>query len=725
MSETGISLKMILLLEAAVLLVALILFLGFLCWHFRQRFKEACEKYLQLKAEYIALKQKSQQQHQPASGQELVIAYLDKEINSATSRFDQHLKTSPPTVADNHPLGANVAALRHLYLNCEKEFLQTKDNAFSGWAFFEKRLAELVRRFANNKSHQQKIRSSRTRLLQERIDALTPFEAENKQLLRKLQQAEKRQKQLETAEREGRKLIAQFKKMLAELQPGEAPGTAAASTTTAAQQLAADYGSLPSTAFDQLDIYTEQLNRVGKQLADEVASSDYGFNQDEQQKLKATINSLEMELFKTNMQLTELHKQLKESRAEMHSQAAELHNTQEDMRTQAKKMALQDGILHVTLPETEQAPPPTQNLTTADYFNPHKILAEIRQLRENNKAQRYIIIALQTQIESLKESIAATDNLATKELQEQKVMQLERMVKEFQLCVETLESEVDNLYNQLQEKINHASAIAAQPEDAATTEAAGHPNQQAMEQELEQLKTKFEQAIKQFRLSQILNQFAQQLVNCNKMDDVAKLCIQLLRDWQTLAGFCLQSTLGNAEYFGAKVFSDEEKKLVRSNTQREPVTKTKSGLIFYSDKMRLLLSQPPTDEQLLAQLIKGYTQVVNLVSSQLAHLELEKNHTGNNINLDNWAKTTKSHLSNLDIQYAYFIEESRNTFESLSSELKQAIQALGLKGGTQAVLENALNEYQSRMQLLLSTGAVVDREISHLLEHMSTVNPTQ
>lgn len=720
MGESSISLVSILTLEALVLLGGLALFFAALTWRFRKQLYLACEKYRQLKIEYLALKQKVQQQSaQVADSKTLVLRYLEQEITSADSRFNQNAQTSPPQFVDNQPLGANVAALRHLYLNCEKAFLEDQENTFMGWAFFEKRLADLVRKFAKASKGPLQMRSNRMRLLQERIDVLTPYEAENKQLIRKLEKAEKRQKQLEDTEREGRRLITQLKKMLADLQAAE--GSQQPPAANPAQKTARNTGEFTGGTIHQLAEYAQQLNQAaGALLAEDLLEIPH-LTEEQRQKLEATIHSLEMELFKSNNCISQLQLQLKEGKTELANQAAELHFARSDLREQDKKLAMQDGVLEVTLAETEPAHTARQGRSPDDYFEPHKILTEIRQLRENNKAQRYIIIALQTQVESLKESISATDNEDVKAAQNSKVEQLERMIKEFQLCVETLESEVDNLYHQLQEKINTTPESADKNLDGRVPAEQSNYQQQALEQEIEQLKTKVEQAIHQFHLSQQLNQFVQQLIATRKVDEVAKLCIQLLRDWHTLAGFYVHSQMGNAEYFGAKVFSDEEKKLVKASAKREPVTKTKSGLLFCADKMQLLLSEPPEDEQLKAQLVKGFGLVVGLVSSQLKHLELANHQASRASSFDSWMKTTKSHLSDLDIQYAYLMEESRNTFASLSSELKQALDAMGIKAGTRAVLETALSEYQARMQLLLSTGALVDREISHLLEHMNSV----
>jgi hypothetical protein len=83
-----------------------------------------------------------------------------------------------------------------------------------------------------------------------------------------------------------------------------------------------------------------------------------------------------------------------------------------------------------------------------------------------------------------------------------------------------------------------------------------------------------------------------------------------------------------------------------------------------------------------------------------------------------WIESTKNQLSDLDIQYAFQVEENKKTFNNFLAEIRQAYHLLDLKGSGAVLLDNAINEYEQRMYLLLSSGDVIDREISNLITHI-------
>jgi hypothetical protein len=60
-------------------------------------------------------------------------------------------------------------------------------------------------------------------------------------------------------------------------------------------------------------------------------------------------------------------------------------------------------------------------------------------------------------------------------------------------------------------------------------------------------------------------------------------------------------------------------------------------------------------------------------------------------------------------------------YNQFIADLKKSYEHLNLKGEGAVMLDNAINEYEARMQLLLSGGDVIDRELEKLTGHLGAL----
>lgn len=618
---------------------------------------------------------------QPASAGPTLADYFYRNLQDSQSRYEKHTQATLPKIDPSQAFSAKVAALRFIYLTAEKEVYEERGLTHAGWNLFERKLADIVRWFGKPETRRQEVRSNRTRLLRERIDALKPFEEECKTLQRRLEQSRRRQKQLETFQRESRETISNLQKMIANLQAASREGIS---------------GSLfaPDNPEKQVDSMNQMSRRKAKMLQglrDELNHHQSHIPQDVRQRMESSIKMMEMELIKSDQYIANLKKELNEAKGRSATQ---------DYLDAAKSAAHE---------QAERA----------------KVMAEIHQLRENNRLQRELIVKLDSEIAALRDSLLTVEDEESRRAKEAEVVRLERLVRDCQNCIETLESQVDNLYMQLHER--HVDALDAvegevfsdelvngqSADEGDNTEGRAGEMANASE-ELEAMAKEMENIIFQYRQSHALNRLVQELFTQPDLAGVANCVVQFLNEFQVAAGFCLRSGLGGLEYFPDGLFDQNQKELMCSFAINEPVFYLDDTTLFSSGRINLMLvpsGEKMPHESVIAGLVKIVDGFIDRMESGGVDKQREEK-------MDAWVESTKTQLADLDIQYAYQLEENKKAFNHFMAELRQSYHLLDLKGSGLVLLDNAINEYEQRMYLIMNSGDVIDREITRIVDNI-------
>lgn len=664
------SLSLLILSEFIVLLLALLLLSGLYIRKQKKLLKKQLEALQQIKVlqeertrEYKGF----MENHKPQSGH-TIADFLTRNLQDSQARYETHAQAKLPKIDPNQAFSAKVAALRFLYLTAEKEVYDERGITHAGWNLFERKLADIVRWFGQPAARRQEVRSNRTRLLQERIDALKPFEEENKTLQRRLEQSHRRQKQLEAFQRESRETIKNLQKLIATLQA--AGGTAGAS----AVPVISDDSSLQMDSIAQLSHKKAQALRS---LQDELNLHQGGMPSEAHKRMESSIKMMEIELIKSDRYIASLQKELKEA------------------KTQAA----------IIVSRGEKNPNDTGQATLSpnDYMDRQKVMSEIHQLRENNRLQRGLIVKLEQEIGALKGSLLTVDDEETRKIKQAEVNRLERLVKDCQNCIETLESQVDSLYSQLRDRDTDAPDEMESDEEFDTV-GSGY--------ELEAMASEMENIIFQYRQSHALNRLVQEIFLHQDLDSIAAAVVQFLTEFQAAAGFCLRSSLGALEYFPDGLFDENQRQLMCSFSVKEPVFYLNESTLFSTDRINLMLlpvtdAKPPHESVVLG--------LVKVVDAYIAQLEAGSSGTKTEKKMDAWVESTKNQLADLDIQYAYQLEENKKAFNNFMTELRQSYHLLDLKGSGLVLLDNAINEYEQRMYLIMDSGNIIDREITRIV----------
>lgn len=720
---------LVLLLGELILLLLIILF--FVVLYLRKQkilLKKLLEKSNQVKELY---EEKAREyegfyaNHKKDSNNPSLPEYLAQGIHDAQQRYEKYTQAKIPKIDIGQSFGAKVAALRFFYLTAEQEVFQERGVTHAGWNLFEKKLADIVRWFTKQTTARQDVRSNRTRLLQERIDALKPFEAEAKKLQRSLDLSKKRQEQLETTQKESKATIFSLQKMLRSMKQPSPEGVELGKEISINNMSTEEYLAHSSHKMESISTVSDQQGNTLKNIIFELNNHHADMSPDVRKKIESSIKMMEIEMMKSDQYITNLKKELKEAKLQATNYALMLRDNKSALKSDLD--GREEAKLHLTASSSDFSLTELSSISPTDYLDRDKIMQEIRHLRGNNTAQRGLIVQLEHELSLVKDSLIETEDETVRLEKQKEVNRLTRLVKECEGCIEILESEVDNLYLQLQERgaLNANSGTSssfdvnanANSNEPDSSQSSGDQDDVIkLSFELEEMAKEMEKIAFQYRQTHSVNQFIYDIIQCATVDEVAKHIVQFIKEFNALAGFCINSTAGSAEYFPPHIFNENMKELVKSFSFKDPVFYLGEGTLFSSKKLCLMLLSDPTQTKSLSEMtLQG---LVRVVDDHVQHLESESMLAQRSKGMASWIESTKNHLSDLDIQYAFQVEENKKTFNNFLAEIRQAYHLLDLKGSGAVLLDNAINEYEQRMYLLLSSGDVIDREISNLITHI-------
>lgn len=666
--------------------------------------------------------------------------FLSDAMNDSLARYRKTAQANLPRLSPELPFSAKVAALRYLYSKAEFETRQQQTVRGEHWMQFEKRLADIARWIASPKKLSKPLPNNRIRLLQEKIDVLAPFEKENERLHRKLTTAEDRYAHLVEYERDSKATLAKMQSIIQALQMANAykGQNIDQRIKDALQPIDRDIHWSPShqsyqntvIQLDNIADISERKYSLVRKMVDELPFAYTDLNDTQRQKMNNAIRALEIDLAKSDHHITNLQKELKAAKESMkkpeiviearpvtpfnkYAPGKEMlvHPLPQDIPISAEAASGEETLTIIHSGSIEDEPKPELPNDWVSSGGHKRTLAEIEQLRTNNQSQRNIILDLEKELRSLRKSMHETTDEDEKEDKSKDIERLERLIKECEYCIETLESEVDLLHEQLQQS-SHPDVEQSKPQEEV----------EKLNRELESISSKLQHTIKQHTQTSIINRLAVEALSTKTLEDLSKLLIKAIKDLNITAGFYLQSQAGNAEYYTGNKFTPAEQKLLRQPGNVAAVAYLNEGILFARPKAHVLLRNPPDDDDEQLQLENTLSNIVSIISGQIDHKETHNQLQKQSRKLDAWVAETKKQLQQLDIQYAYQSEESRRIVNNLSDELKRPMEMLEISDSTRLVFDNAISECNQRLHVLLDNGKMIDHTASKLIASLDNLH---
>lgn len=367
-------------------------------------------------------------------------------------------------------------------------------------------------------------------------------------------------------------------------------------------------------------------------------------------------------------------------------------------------------VIHTNLTESEKQLSQTESV---NHWEGHeRTLAEIQQLRMNNQNQRNMIIDLEKALRALRREALETDDEKVSEEKYRDITRLERLVKECEHCIETLESEVDLLHMQLQESQKKAPTAVETPIA---------PDILRLNQELETVSGKLKETVKQYHQTQTINRFTLDILTCDSLETIARRIIQAVKDLNIIAGFAMRSTLGHAEYYTGDHFSAQETIRIKKATSDTHIGYLNEGILFTNNHIHLMLKSPPDDDADQSNLETTLTSLIDIAAERLQNIEASRKLADDAQNLDDWVGDIKRHLNKVDMQHAHQTEESRRVVDNLIKEMNHAIEMIDMSSSARVVFDNAISECRERISALMDSNKDMDVDFSRLLEDLDKI----
>ncbi len=626
----------------------------------RRQIKKLLAKFREMKSAYEQSSSETESFYNHKSEPEhrdVIHDYFAQSLSDSLQRYQKHTASEQPYMNANHSYSGKIAALRSIYLAAEKEVFEDRGITHAGWGVFEKKLAGLINWQDKKNSPTQEENESHIHELQEEIVKLKNY-----------------QQELEQYQMESQRTINSLHSMLENVKHLQTGSDSNGQLLT--------YELWGDSTLDKFAGEANKRNQKVLDLLHDLKTFPSQFTESDRKKMEGQLNILEIELMKADQHIGSLTKELKEAKLQVTTFALRLRDV--TVAGTTDNIPIHDTHRSLDAEQSERK-----------YFP-----SEIHQLKEHNKRQHLIINELDQEVQLLRNSL---DNDAgdQRNLKEEEIKRLERLIKESQGCINTLESEVDNLYAQLQEKND-------QPNE-------GGDNSEVSE-ELAMITRELEKTVAHYQQLHAINYMMMDFMKCNSIEHLAKQLVQFIKAFRAPIGFNIKSLLGSAEYFPATYFDDALKALAKGSTLPDSISHLPEGTLFINSRLHVLLLPTLSDDYPILE--TSLVSLINAAEEGIKRLEYEKLNKKRHHDTHEWTDLTKNLLANLDIQYAYQVEENRKTFNHFIAELRRAYHLLDLHGPGGVVLDNAINEFEERIHGLIKSSEVIDGEISRLLEHM-------
>lgn len=628
------------------------------------------------------------------SSQPSINDYFAYSLSDALTRFKKFTGNEHPTLNKEHPFSGKIAALRHLYLSAEQEVFAERGITHAGWGTIERTLAPIVQWTDQSASQFEKAIGDLQRQLRAREDEMKRHQAKSAHLLKRLENLRNEQHSLEHLNAKNSNLIEHLQGALEKLK--NIPATR--------QETAASTFSLPLN-----DHYIKQFGEANSvenhnllALIHEIKNTKSTFSPAQQKRIESQVHLLEIELLKSDRHINDLKQQLKEAKLQITNYGL----MRKDNTPIGDINSLYDKLMQKIAPENQD--------------DPDTIIAEIKHLQKSNKQQYDTVNNLENEISNIKDSISSDDSDVVNQEKEKEILRLERLVKECQGCIIILEEEVDNLYTRLQEQaaqLNKMPAIES-PVDEELPPA--QEVQSSRFEEVEMLVQELQKTAMNYQHVYAINMILLDFLQCQDFHKLTHLLQDFINRFNLAAGFYIECAAGKTEYAPEHLVNTQERHQLVNPDVQEPLIHLDNGTLFNYVNIRALRNNTAQESE-EKMLDTNFQMVIAAANERLNdltyYLQLAEKEHGN-LAINTQVKET---LNNLNIRYAFQVDENRKTFDHFIGELRRAYGLLELKGPGVVILDNAVNEFEIRMSLLLESGEAIDKEISGMVDKMEQV----
>lgn len=626
--------------------------------------------------------------------------FLHSIAQYSIDRFKKFIPGGIPSLAPDAPFGAKVAALRYLMAIAEAEN-RTKQNSPENWLVLEKKMADIVR-WVRNMPKDQNPSGGRIKQLQEKIDALKKQEVENSRLKRQLNLARQKSESLSSQNKNQRDSIRKLQTMINAFQRAF-PDTSIDLTSETNEQESAPYQrhERATHAYEGSIFQIANINDISQrkqgllnQLTQNLTASLTHMDKSEKDRFESKVKALEIDILKSDHHISNLQKELKSARDNIQ----QFKQTEQDTAVYSGSNPDTNEAATAQLTNEDDEPP-----SWAEDGGPQRSLEEVEKLRSNNQNQRKLILELNSEIGLLRESMLTTEDDTLKEEKIQEIVKLERLVKECEYCIETLESEVELLRDQMSDE----------------HEKLQHPDIERLNRDIEHMSSQLHQTIEQYSHANIVNTFAMQLLECSNIESTAQLLVSTLKSINIAYGFYLTSDKDKIEHYSDGKTNTQEQKSLKTQDSTSVIGYTNEGILFFRPHIRLIFRNPPDEDEAQALLEVTLNTIVQLLNAKINQLDSQAKLSKHDSTMSSALHKISATLSQINHKHHSQSSDAKGIIIDFTREIESSVKLMSPSPAVKSVFDNAISECYQRMDLMLSESKTIDKytqDIISLLE---------
>jgi hypothetical protein len=340
---------------------------------------------------------------------------------------------------------------------------------------------------------------------------------------------------------------------------------------------------------------------------------------------------------------------------------------------------------------------------------------ELGRLKEMCMEQRTIIKELRKQLKHGNGESVEQAGLAG-----QQADKIERLLRDAEMCVMTLEQENANL----QSEISTLRAQVDVPDEPALLEEQGNEESDVdmngekslayYHQQIQQFRDRIQQLDQENRLNQQLRYFFAKAIECQTDKALIELLTLTLSQFGLIG--CLQVKTNDRTLtatFGNNVDS-KDSNLLNSIVVEAAVTPLAENTIYAFKPVKILMKQNEafnlhhlTNSQIL--------ELTELSARQFDILSSREKQLVDGAGRQKFASAVKKSLNNIKIQFKYQGDESRRVAETMMEDLKIAMSIISLSDAEEQRMIDIIEEAGKRLNILVTNGSLIEKSITGLL----------
>jgi hypothetical protein len=357
----------------------------------------------------------------------------------------------------------------------------------------------------------------------------------------------------------------------------------------------------------------------------------------------------------------------------------------------------------------------TDTLHQIDTFQSNST-SELKLLKDMCMEQRSLIKKLREQLK-----LGGADSGSSNAQADPQMDALQRLMRDSEMCVKTLEQEVENLQNEIYTLRDQLKASIASLSKMTVDVPSGSPDEHVdvrLEQFREQnqrLRDRLREQEQQNRISQQIRGFIVGSFDCNNVNAAMELLVTAMNQFGVQGNLQVKSagkTLSAAVGGG---IDSKDTNLLNSILVAQDVTAVGDDTILALPPLKLLVKGGSGVKPASINMA-SIREIAEAFSRQLAMLEQSEQRRDQHAGKSQTLGVIKKSLANIKVQWGYQETEARQVTKSLVEDLSIALSTTELSEAEEKRLLVIIEESAKRLEVLFNSSKVVDKSIAQLLQ---------